>query len=62
MMILIIIDHWINNIRDDDDRLMEYILKWIDVNNNASFESTTGRDWNIHLFSWLWNKNQYEEQ
>ena len=42
-MILITINHWINSTRGDDDRLMEYVLKWIDVyyNNNASFESTT---------------------
>ena len=35
--------HIINNIRGDDDRLMEYVLKWTDdyYDNNASFESTT---------------------
>ena len=33
----------INNIRGDNNWLMEYVLKWSDdyYNNNASFESTT---------------------
>lgn len=35
--------HIINNIRGDDDRLMECVLKWTDAyyDNNSSFESTT---------------------